>query len=169
MQFGNGERNEVMHYKVIVNLTNKQIDKEVEDHSSAFTFRDSRDHRRMNGKYKVLVEWKWKTLEPIVVMRQDNSVTLAKYGHEDELLSEPGWKRLLHYIKSTKRIDRNIKQEYIMFAARSTQCYKFGAKVPCNEKEAVNFDNINKISLWNTATGMELNQVVKEYETSRDL
>ena len=48
----------------------------------------------MDDKYKVLVEWDCgeKVLEPIALMRQENPITLAKYVHENKLLSEPCWK-----------------------------------------------------------------------------
>ena len=97
-------------------------------------------------------------------MRQDDPVTLAKYGMEHDLLEKPGWKRLRRYVKSTKRLDRNIKQAR-MYAARTTQCYKFGVKVPRDEKEALLFDEANKNSLWNDAIKIELNQVAREYNT----
>ena len=56
-----------------------------------------------------------------------------------------------------------------MFAARVTQRYKFEVKVPRDEKEALSFDNFNKKSLWNDAIKIELDQVVREYNTFRDL
>ena len=101
-------------------------------------------------------------------MRQDDPVTLAKYGIENDLLEKPGWKRLQRYIKSTKRLDRNIKQAR-MYITRTTQRYKFRVKIPRNEKEALLFDEANKNSLWNNAIEIELNQVVHKYNTFRDL
>ena len=159
-----------MNYNAIVNLMNKQIEVESEDPDSAYTFKEISDHRYKNSTYEVLVEWECgeKTWEPIALMRQDDPVTLAKYGMEHNLLEKPGWKRLRRYVKSTKRLDRNIKQAR-MYAARTTQRYKFGVKVPRDEKEALLFDEANKNSLWNDAIKIELNQVVREYNTFRDL
>ena len=56
-----------------------------------------------------------------------------------------------------------------MYAARVTQRYKFGVKVPRDEKEALSFNETNKNTLWNDAIEFELNQVVNEYKTFRDL
>ena len=56
-----------------------------------------------------------------------------------------------------------------MYAARVTQRYEFGVKVPCDEKEALSFDEINKNTLWNDTIEVELNQVVNEYKTVHDL
>ena len=168
--FGDGQRSEVMNYNAIVDLMNKQIEVESEDPDTAYTFKAITDHRYKNPTYEVLVEWECgeKTWEPIALMRQDDPGTLAKYGKEHDLLKKPGWKRLCRYVKSIKRLDRNLKQAK-MFAARVTQRYKFGVKVPRDEKEALHFDETNKNSLWNDAIRIELNQVVREYNTFRDL
>ena len=159
-----------MNYNAIVNLMNKQVENELDDPENAYTFKAISDHCKKNAKYDVLVEWEYgeKTWEPIAVMRQDDPVTLAKYGQENNLLDEPGWKRLRRYVKTAKRLNRNLKQAR-MFATRTAQHYKFVVKVPRDEKEALRFDEINKNSLWTNAIGIELNQVVREYETFRDL
>jgi len=86
---------------------------------------------------------------------------------ENNLLSEPGWKRLKHLVKSSKRLNRIIKQAR-MFAARTVQRYKFGVKVPRNESEAREFDQANNNLLWDEAIDKELEQVVNEYNTFID-
>ena len=84
---------------------------ESNDPDSAHTFKEISDHRYKNSTYEVLVEWECseKTWEQIALMRQDDSVTLVKYGIENDLLEKPGWKQLQRYVKSTKRLDHNIK------------------------------------------------------------
>ena len=100
---------------------NKQIVKKEEgDPDSVFTFKSISDHRKVKGQYEVLVEWETgeATWEPISLIRRDDPVTHAQYGMDNGLLSEPGWKRLKHLVKSPKRLNRNIKQAR-MFAART--------------------------------------------------
>ena len=55
-----------------------------------------------------------------------------------------------------------------MFAARTAQRYKFGVKVPRNEKEARTFDKANNNLLWDEAIDKELQQVINEYNTFID-
>ena len=159
-----------MNCNAIVDLMNKQIEVETEDPDTAYTFKAITDHRYKNSTYEVLIEWEGgeKTWEPIAIMRQDDPVTLAKYGKENNLLEDPSWKRLCRYVKSTQRLGGNLKRAR-MFAASVTQTYKFGVKVPRDEKEALSFDESDKNSLWNDAIGIELNQVVREYNTLHDL
>ena len=100
-------------------------------------------------------------------MRHDDPVTLAKYAKENDLLNTPGWKRLKHYVKSAKAMKRNLKQVRI-FAARTKLKYKFGVKVPRDEKEAELFDKDNKNNSWGDAISKKLDQVVDEYRTFKD-
>ena len=101
-------------------------------------------------------------------MRHDDPVTLAKYGKENNLLNEPGWKRLKHYVKSSKRLERNIKQAR-MLAASTKLRYKFGVQVPCDKKEARKFDELSGNKLWDKAIKAELDQIIEEYKTFCDL
>ena len=111
-----------MSYNAIVDHLNKQIEKEEDDPDSVFTFKRISNHRKVKNQYEVLVEWETgeATCEPIAFIRRDDPVTLAQYGMDNGLLSEPGWKRLKHLVKSPKRLNRNIKQAR-MFAARTVQ------------------------------------------------
>ena len=59
-----------------------------------------------------------KTWGPIAVMQQDDPVILAKYSQENNLLDEPGWKKLLQYVKSSKSLNINLKQAR-MFVSRT--------------------------------------------------
>ena len=158
-----------MNYNAIVDLLNKKIDREIEDETAAYTFKSISNHRKVKNKYEVFVEWETgeKIWEPIAIIRQDDPVTLAKYGLEHDILDEPGWKRLRNYVKSAKRLSRNIKQAR-MFAARTAQRYKFGVKAPRSEKEARMFDSDNGNKLWDDAVTQELDQVVLEYEVFKD-
>ena len=170
VKFGNGEREEVMSYNAIVDFLSKQIEKEIDDPNSLYSYKSISNHRKVNNQYEVLVEWECgeSTWEPVAIIRRDDPVTLAQYGKEHGLLDEPGWKRLKHLVKSVKRLTRNIKQAR-MFAARTVQRYKFGVKVPRNESEARALDQENGNLLWNDAIDKELTQVIEEYNTFKDL
>ena len=86
---------------------------------------------------------------------------------DNGLLNEPGRKRLRHLVTSPKRLNRNIRQVR-MFAAQTAPRYKFGVKVPRNEKEARAFDKANNNLLWDEAIDKGLQQVINEYNTFID-
>ena len=83
-------------------------------------------------------------------MHQNDPVDLAKYGQENEFLGETDWKRIYRCIKSIKKFDCNIKHAR-MFVACTTQQYKFDVKEPHDKNETLNFDKVNKNSLWDTS------------------
>ena len=56
VKFGDGTRDEVMNYSAIVDLLNKQIDREMEDESAAYTFKGISNHRKVKNKYEILVD-----------------------------------------------------------------------------------------------------------------
>ena len=69
VKFGDGEQEEVMNY--IVDLFNKQIDREINDPDAVYSFKRISDHCKQGNKYKALVEWECgeTTWEPIALMR----------------------------------------------------------------------------------------------------
>ena len=170
IEYGDGERTEVINYNALVDALNKQIDKEMNDPDGVYAFKSISDHRKKGSSYEVLVNWECgeRTWEPIQILRQDDPVTLAKYGSEHDLLDQPGWKRLKRYVRSAKIMKRNLKQAR-MYAARTVVRYKFGVKVPRDDKEALVFDEENGNSLWNESISKELDQVINDYTTFRDL
>ena len=104
------DREEVMNYNSIIDLLNKQIYRKESNPDNAYSFKSIKDHKKTGSSYEVLVEWDGgeMTWEPIALMRHDDPVTLANYGKENNLLNEPGWKCLKHYVKSSKRLEHNI-------------------------------------------------------------
>ena len=46
ISFSDGERTEIMNYNAIVNLMNKQVENELDDPESAYTFKAISDHRK---------------------------------------------------------------------------------------------------------------------------
>ena len=125
------DRDEVLNYNTVIDSLNKQIERELNDQESVYSFKNILEHRKKGSSYEVLVEWECgeTTWEPLAVMRHDDPITVAKYAKENDLLNEPGWKRLRNYVKTVKCMNKNLKQARL-FAARTMIKYKFGVKIP---------------------------------------
>ena len=64
-----------------------------------------------NSSYEVLVNREdgrvnW---EPVSVMRHDDTIYIAKYTRDNNLLDKPGWNHLHHYFKNTNNKNRLFK------------------------------------------------------------
>eukprot|EP00957_Ditylum_brightwellii_P056254 4263830-Ditylum_brightwellii.AAC.1 len=60
------------------------------------------------------VKMKWEdnseTWESLAVIWKSDSVALAPYAKEHDLLKTDGWKRLCHYVKNEKKFKHQMKQ-----------------------------------------------------------
>ena len=103
----------------------------------------------------------------MTVIGKCNPVTCAVYAKEHGLLNEPGWKQFKKYACKAKTLQclvNNSKQ-----AQRFGQIvYKFGVRIPCNEKEAIMLDCENGNTYWQDTIEEETGQLF-EYKVFRDL
>ena len=67
------------------------------------------------SKYNVNMRWENDeiTSEPLKVIAADDSVTLAQYALDNNLLSTDGWKRFRGIAKNQKKMKRMINQAKI--------------------------------------------------------
>ena len=96
------------------------------------------------------------TWDPVSVMRWDDPIYLSKYAIDNELLNKTGWKQLCCYVKKTNCMKRLLKSAKAKQRS-STVKINFGIKIPCNHKEAMNFDANNGNIKRKDAEILELN------------
>ena len=89
VKFG-ADRAEVLNYNTVIDSLNKQVDLEVNDPESIYSFKAIQHHRKKGYSYEVLVGWECgeTTWELIALMRHDDQVTLAKYAKENDILNQ---------------------------------------------------------------------------------
>jgi hypothetical protein len=82
-------------------------------------------------------------------------------------LDKPGWKTFKRYARKAKTLQRLVNN-----SKRSQRygqiVYKFGVRIPRNEKEAIAIDRENGNTYWQDAIKIELDQLF-EYKVFRDL
>ena len=163
VEIGDGDREEVLTYNEIVNMTESQLQDNEED--QIWSFEEVMDHRKgRNGKYEVLIKWTTgeETWEPLTWIADQDPVTLAKYAKEHDLLNETGWKHFQRLIKHEKQFIRTLRR------AKATKTkgtkIKFGVEVPRNYNDALRIDKENGNTLWQEAIKTELDQINK-YKT----
>ena len=140
-----------------------QRESELEDKVRSLSFRNIIDHRLINGynsSYEVLSNWEdwYITWEPVSVMRRDDTIYLANYAHDNELIGNTGWKQPHRYVKNTKNMNRLLKAHKTL-KWRNTVNIKFGVKIPCDHKEEIMFDADNRNTNWKGAEILELKEI----------
>jgi hypothetical protein len=177
---------ELMSYNELCDIVAEQHDREARLRECSdgttddilFTFRKITAHQGplhhshwnyKGSKYNVEVEWEdgSKTWEPLASMIATDPATMAAYGKENNLLEEPGWKRLKRIARRAKVLRRMVN------ASKKSQkfsqvVYKFGVRVPRNVKEARMLDVENGNTLWEDAMKKEIAQL-EEYQTFRSV
>ena len=70
------------------------------------TFEKIIGHRKKGRKNEVKVLWEDDTesWEPLSVMATEDPVTLANYGHEQDILHQAGWKRFRPLVNMKKSL-----------------------------------------------------------------
>ena len=90
----------------------------------------------------------------LIVIGKCDPVTCAVYAKEHGLLNEPGWKQFKKYAckaKTLQRLVNNLKR-----AQQFGQIvYKYGVRMPRNEKEAISLDRENGNTYWQDAIAEE--------------
>ena len=157
IEFVNGGE-ELLTYNDLINAYNAHD----EDGKQFWTYEGFTGHcRDKRGKWEVEVAWDdgTKTWEPMLHLKQDDPLILAKYAHDNDLTDESGWKWAKWLTKDPEKFIRLAKA----FAARAMKQgnqYKHGVQVPCTYKEAVKLDELNGNKLWQEAVQKELDQIM---------
>jgi hypothetical protein len=123
-----------------------------------------RDKDYNGSRFNVLVEWENGeiTTEPLLVIAADDPVTCAVYAREHDLLDVEGWKHFRNLAKREKHFLRLVKQAKMKSYCQSTK-YKFGYRIPKDNKEALKLDELNQNTKWEDATITKMSQL-KEYK-----
>ena len=66
-------------------------------------------------------------------MRRDDTIYLAKYKCENDLLDKPGWNQLCRYINNNNNMSLLLKVAKVK-QRRNTVKIKFGMKIPRDHK-----------------------------------
>lgn len=158
---------ETMTYNKMLEWCDRDIDKD--DHYKINGIVDHKDGR-VGGRVvrEVLVDWEdgTKTWEPFDDIFNDDPISLARYARVNDLLDQPGWKRLRPYAKNKKKFARMVNQARLK-SIRSKPRYKFGYQIPRSHDEAVRIDERMGNTKWQDSTQLELDQLF-EYETFID-
>ena len=96
------------------------------------------DSEYNGSRHNVKIEWEdagVTTWEPLTVIGKCDPVTCAAYAKENGLLNKPGWEQFKKCARKAKTLQRLVNN------SKQAQCfgqivYRFGARIPRNEKEA---------------------------------
>ena len=160
LKFLNGSKS-LMQYDDLISIINSQD----EDGDGLQSFKTILDHRKRNRKWEVKIAWDDGdiTWEPLHDMRLFDMITLAKYAHDNDLTSTPGWTWAKNKTKNPKKFLRMAK----IFKSQVNPPgprYKFGVRIPRNREEALHLDKINGNTFWQEAIDKEIGQLL-DYET----
>ncbi|KAL7570791.1 hypothetical protein ACA910_014420 [Epithemia clementina (nom. ined.)] len=127
------------------------------------------DPHYKGSNYNVLVEWDTgeTTYEPLSIIAKDDPVTCAVYAKENNLLDEKGWRRFKRFVKTHKRLIRNVKRNKIKHSRHNIK-YMFGYQIPRDYEEAMELDRKNGNTKWKEAIDLELKQI-DDYQTFKDI
>ena len=106
----------------------------------AWVFKDIKGHQGPLRKthpeynesaYNVLVQWKDgpETYKPLDIIINDDTVSVASYAAETNIIDTTGWKRVKHIDKNQKTLQRMVNQARLChIAGRNTKAivYSFG-------------------------------------------
>jgi hypothetical protein len=99
-------------------------------------------------------------------MAADDPVSCAIYGHENDLLDKPGWKRFKQIVKRETTFTHMVNQAKLR-SYNTAPRYKYGFRVPRTYEQALRLDKKNGNSLWKDAATLELTQI-DDYTTFID-
>ena len=155
IEFLNGGKQKMI-YNDLINHYNKNQ----EENADVYSFTSILNHRKEGNEWFVEVLWDAgdKTWESMKMMKEADPITLAKYGHSQNLQETRGWKWIKKYSENSK-VFINLSK---IFASKGRQkVFKFGVEVPRNLKEALALDNYNGNELWSKATDKEVNELLE--------
>ena len=172
---GDGNMDEIVSYNEMIDAVNKRLGENKEPgndaHEVLWFLESIVDHKLNSDKktYSVKVKWSTgeETWEPLKIIAEDDPVTCAKYGKDNDLLDLPGWKRFKRLASREKKFIRMLRQAFASKRKNATR-YKFGVRIPKNLKEAKELDRANGNTLWQDALKKEMDQI-KAFQTFKDL
>ena len=124
----------LMEYNELINILNAAE----EDGDGLWTFKSIDGHRKQGRSWEVLVNWDHceRSWEPLSEMRLADSITLAKYAIDNDLLDENGWKWARIKEKNPKKFQR-LARIFKSQVKEKKSRFKFGIQVPRGVKEAM--------------------------------
>ncbi|MGL5078847.1 MAG: reverse transcriptase domain-containing protein, partial [Waterburya sp.] len=166
---------EVITYNEILHHIPSQLHDSEELNEKIYTFSRILDHEGpitskhpnyKGSKFNLLIQWDTgeETYEPMDIIAEDDPVSIAKYGEENDLLDQPGWKRFKRLVNNKQRMQRMVKKAT---AKPSGPKFQFGIQVPRNVKEALELDKKNKNTKWKDAMQEEIDSL-NAYNTFKD-
>ena len=102
--------------------------------------------------------------EEFEIIKEEDSVTLAEYAKEMDLLDKSRWKWAKRYIHFTTTTKECIQQIYLCKNKMKTPRYQFGEQVPRTIQEAYEIDKINHTNGWKNAIQKEITQLTDTYK-----
>ena len=99
------------------------------------------------------------------IIAADAPIACAEYAKKHNLLEKPGWKR---FKRIAKQLDKMFDLNKVKI--RQHQCklrHKYGVEIPRDYADAVRIDKENSNSLWQDATSLEMDLMLK-YSMFRD-
>ena len=85
----------------------------------------------------------------------DDTIYLAKYARDSNLLDNPVWKQLCCYVNNTKKFNHLLKTDKANQWSNTVKI-KFGMKIPFYHKEEMAFDSKNINTNWDYYELLEL-------------
>jgi len=129
----------------------------------------SKSHKDYKGSpYNVTVLWEngETSNKPLLVIAADDPVSCAIYAGQNDLLSQPGWKRFKSLAKRQKKMLREISLAKLRRPTTRVK-FKYGYEVPKDFRHAVDTDQCNDNTLWQDATKLEL-ESMEAYQVFKD-
>ena len=128
---------EMLDYNTFINTFNAKD----EDGDELWSFKEILDHRMKCGKWELEILWDTgeTTWELLSEMKLTDLVSVAKYAHDHDLTSTPGWK----WSKQLKQGSQKLMRMARVFKSQAKYNlikYKYGVQVPRNMKEALEQD-----------------------------
>ena len=122
------------------------------------------------SSYNVKILWEdgSETYEPLDGIAKDTPVLCALYGQRANLLDTPGWKRFKKIALNEKKMRRLMNQAKLK-NYRRTNKYKFGYIVALDHKYAMRLDEQSGTKLWHDAEALEMESLVTDFSTFKDL
>ena len=170
VQYGDeGGYSEIVAYNDICDIMEKQREADESGESDRHAYRaiighegplKPSDPKYKNSSYNLLVHWEdgSTTWEPLRILANDDRVSVAKYGLDNDLLDMPGWKRLKKITRRKVHFQRMVNQSKVA-PSRDIPIYKFGVRVPRNIKEANMLDGLASNTKWNGACLTEIEKL----------
>jgi hypothetical protein len=122
----NDKAEEIITYNKMLEYITKDEDSDI-----IWKFKRIVSHKKKGSQVNVLIEWENGeiTSELLTVIAAQDPVTCAIYARDNDLLDQPGWKRLKQIAKREKVFTRMVNQAKLK-SYNTAPRYKYGFEVP---------------------------------------